>query len=111
MPRCNQCYSVVTRKDDESCYMCGEPVPGAKKRSQRRKKESKPVAPVTPLSNLFFIASLLLTVVSLLSGQRISLSIGVTLSAALLIARILSDRMAARRQLALRPVTGPRLHY
>ena len=111
MPRCNQCYSVVTRKDDESCYMCGEPVPGAKKRGQQRKKESKSVAPVTPLSNLFFIASLLLTVVSLLSGQRISLSIGVTLSAALLIARILSDRMAARRQLALRPVTGPRLHY
>ncbi len=111
MTRCNQCYSLITRKDDERCYICGEPVPGAKKRSRRRAKEPKPVAPVTPLSNLLFIASLSLTVVSLLSSHKMSLSLSATLSAVFLIARVVSDRLAARQELALRPVTVPRLDH
>lgn len=97
--------------DGECCYICGEPVPGAKKRSDRPKKESKPRAPVTPLSNLLFVASLVLTIVSFFWGQKMSLSFSATLSGVLLIARIFSDRMAAKQQLALRPVTVTRLHY
>jgi hypothetical protein len=97
--------------DDQACYICSEPVPGTKKRFQRLKKQPKPVAPVTPLSNLLFIASLLLTVVSFLFSHKMSLSLSATLSGILLIARVLSDRMATKQQLALRPVTVPRLDH
>ena len=110
MARCNECHSVVTVKDAE-CYICGQPVPGAQKRLSSRKKEPKPRPPVTPLSNLLFMASLALTIVSLFVGQKMSLSVSATLSVLLLVARILSDRLAARRELALRPVTVTRLHY
>ena len=110
MTRCKQCYGVVTKVDSE-CYICGEPVPGFKKNASRRKKEPKPASPITPLSNLIFIASLVLTLVSFLSSQKMSLSVSATLSGVLLVARILSDRLAAKQQLALRPVTVPRLHH
>jgi hypothetical protein len=110
MARCNECNSVLTKTDSE-CYICGDPVPGAKKRVWRRKKEPKPVPPVTPLSNLLFMASLVLTLVSFLSSQKMSIGLSASLSGILLIARVLSDRMAAKQQLALRPVTVTRLHY
>ncbi len=110
MARCNECNSVVTKRDSE-CYICGLPVPGAKRPSLRRKKEPKPIPPVTPLSNLLFMASLALTLVSFLSSQKMSVGFSAALSGVLLIARIFSDRMAAKQQLALRPVTVTRLHY
>ena len=69
-------------------------MPEAKKHSRRRQKEPKPVPPVTPLSNLLFMASLVLTVVSFLSGQRMSIGFSATLSGILLIARIFADRIA-----------------
>jgi hypothetical protein len=31
MARCNSCNGVITRTDSE-CYVCGEPIPGARKR-------------------------------------------------------------------------------
>ena len=112
MTRCNECNGVITKTDSE-CYICGEPVPGAKKRSwlRNRKKEPKPAPPVTPLSNLLFMASLVLTLVSFLSGQKMSIGLSATLSGTLFVARIFSDRLAAKQQLALRPVTVTRLHY
>jgi hypothetical protein len=110
MARCNECHSVVTVKD-ASCYICGLPVPGAQKRLASRKKEPKERPPVTLVSNLLFMASLALTIVSFFVGQKMSLSFSVTLSVGLLLARIVSDRVAARRELALRPVTVTRLHY
>jgi len=97
MARCNDCNSIITRTDSE-CYVCGQPVPGAKKRSWRRKKEPKSTPPVTPLSNLLFIASLVLTLVSFLAGQKMSVAVSVTLSGILFIARIVADRMAAKQQ-------------
>jgi hypothetical protein len=30
MARCNSCFGVLTRAESE-CYVCGEPVPGARK--------------------------------------------------------------------------------
>ena len=66
---------------------------------------------MTPLSNLLFVASLALTLVSFLSSQKMSVSFSATLSGLLFVARIVSDRMAAKQQLALRPVTITRLHY
>jgi hypothetical protein len=110
MARCNECNSVITKTDSE-CYICGLAVPGAKMLSLRRKKEPKPTPPVTPLSNLLFIASLALTLVSFLSSQKMSVGLSATLSGTLLIARIFSDRMASKQSLALRPVPITRLHY
>jgi hypothetical protein len=110
MARCNECHGVVTVQDAE-CYICGLPVPGAKKRLLKPKKETKERPPVTPVSNLLFMASLALTIASFFVGHKMSLSFSVTLSVLLLVARILSDRLAARRELALRPVTVTRLHY
>jgi hypothetical protein len=120
MTRCDQCYSVITRMDDQCCYMCGEPVPGARKSFWRRKREPKPVAPVTPLSNLIFIASLALTLISFLSSETMSLPVSATLSGILLLARIFTDRIAAKkpqafaktgRRLALRPVPVARFYH
>lgn len=110
MARCNECNSVITI-NDVACYVCDEPVPGAKKRSRTGKKEKKAAPPVTPLSNLLFVASLAFTLVSFLSSEKMSLPLSATLSSILLAARIFSDRMAARQQLALRPVTVPRLDH
>jgi hypothetical protein len=109
MTRCNECNGIIARTDSE-CYICGEPVPGLKKRAfLRKKKEQKEAPPVTPLSNLLFMASLVLTVVSFLSDQKMSIGLSASLSAALFIARIFSDRFAIKQQLALRPITVPRL--
>jgi hypothetical protein len=109
MTRCNECNGIIAKTDSE-CYICGEPVPGLKKRSfLRKKKEQKEAPPVTPLSNLLFMASLVLTAVSFLSDQKMSIGLSASLSAALFIARIFSDRFAIKQQLALRPITVPRL--
>jgi hypothetical protein len=96
---------------DSECYICGKAVPGAKKSKWRSSKEPKPAPPVTPLSNLIFMASLLLTLVSFLSDHKMSVAFSATLSGILLTARIVADRIAAKQQLALRPVTVTRLHY
>jgi hypothetical protein len=95
MTRCVECNSVITRMDAE-CYICGEPVPGAKKRL-RRKKEPKPAAPASPLMNLIFLASLVLTAVSFLSSEEMFVPISATLSGILLFARFLTDRFAAKQ--------------
>jgi hypothetical protein len=109
MTRCNECNGIIAKTDSE-CYICGEPVPGFQKRALlRKKKEQKEAPPVTPLSNLLFMASLVLTAVSFLSGQKMSIGLSASLSAALFIARIFSDRFAIKQQLALRPITVPRL--
>ena len=110
MARCNECNSVITKVDPE-CYICGRKVPGAKERSSRRnKKEPKPAPPLTPVSNLLFMASLALTLVSFLSTHKMSIWCSAAISGTLFLARVFSDRIAAKQQLALRPVTVPRLH-
>src|SRR5271166_4314511 len=98
MTRCNSCNSVITRRDSE-CYICNEPVPGMAKPFWRRKRESsaKAVAPVTPVSNLLFMGSLVLTGICLLTHQ-IPWPVSAALSGILLAARIVADRRAAPRQ-------------
>ena len=109
MARCNECNSVITRNDSE-CYICGVPAPGAKGPFWRRKKERKPPPPVTPVSNLLFVASLGLTLFSFFSPHKMSVSFGATLGGLLFVARIISDRIALKQRLALSPVTVTRLH-
>lgn len=75
--------------------MCGDPVPGAKTIFRSRKKKVKAAAPITPFSNFLFIASLLLTLVSFFT-HKMSLSMTATLSGGLFVARIFSDRLAAK---------------
>jgi hypothetical protein len=53
---------------------------------------------VTPLSNLLFLGSLVLTAVSFLSSQKMPLPVSATLSGLLLTARIVTDRKANPRQ-------------
>jgi hypothetical protein len=114
MARCKECNSVITRTDSE-CFICGDPVPGRKKTAWQsrlwEKKDSRDRPPVTPVSNLLFIASIGLTLFSLLAPARIPVSFGATLGGLLFVARIVSDRWASRRQSALRPVTVTRLDY
>jgi hypothetical protein len=108
MARCKECNSVVTRNDSE-CYICGLPVASAKRPFWRSEKKPKLVPAVTPLSNLLFVASLGLTLFSFLSPNTMSVSFGATLGGILFVARIVSDRIALKQQLALRPVTVARL--
>jgi hypothetical protein len=110
MARGNDCYSVLTKADSE-CYICGLPAPGSKKPFWRRKNEPKVIPPVTPLSNLLFMASIGLTLFSFLSPSTMSVSFGATLGGMLFVARIVSDRVALRRRLALSPVAVSRLNY
>ena len=95
MTRCNDCNSILTKTDME-CFICGQPVPGAKKPLWRCKRASEPVPPVTTLSNLLLMASLVLILISLMCGQKMSVCVSASLSIALLIARIVSGRLAAR---------------
>jgi hypothetical protein len=107
MTRCSACNGVI-KKIDLECYTCGEAIPGAIKPFWRRQRESeaKSAPPVTPLSNLLFITSLVLTGVSFLSSQKMPLPLAITLSGILLTARIVTDRRAAPKQKRVR-VTSP----
>ena len=110
MARCNECYAVITKNDSE-CYLCGLPVKRKRKLAWRSDKAEKAAPPVTPLSNLLFIASIALTLFSFLAPDKIPVSIGATLGGILFVARIVSDRHAQRQQrLALSPVTFSRFH-
>jgi hypothetical protein len=108
MARCDACNGVIKSIDLE-CYTCGEAVPGAIKPFWRRRRESeaKVPAPVTPISNLLFIASLVLTGVSFLSSQKMPLPLAMTLSGILLAARIVTDRRAAPKQKRVRATSKP----
>lgn len=98
MTRCNTCNGIVTKTDSE-CFTCGERVPGAAKPAWRQKQKSnaktKKAAPVTPVTNLLFMGSLVLTGVSFLSSHKMPLPVSATLSGALFVARLVIDRKAA----------------
>jgi hypothetical protein len=108
MARCNECYSVLTARDS-ACYICGLPSPDAKKSFLGRKKEPKPAPQITPVSNLLFIASLILTGVSFFAGEKMSLTVSASLSGILFAARLLNDRLTNKKS-ALSPVAVPRLN-
>jgi hypothetical protein len=86
-------------------------VPGRQKPFWHRTKEPRETPLVTPFSNLLFVASVGLTLFSLVFPNRMSVSFGATLGGLLFVARIVSDRIALRQRLALRPITVTRLDY
>ena len=99
MPRCVSCNGVVT-KYDMVCYGCGDPVP----------KSQRPFQPkrISKVSNILFIASLGLTAFSFLSEYKMPLWLSIGLSAALLLVRIVADRIA-HKEAASAP-SGTMLH-
>jgi len=113
MARCKECHGVITKTDLE-CYTCGVPVAGGWKPFWRRRESPTVQAEtpvVTPMSNGLFIVSLGLTLFSLCAPNKMPVSVGATLGGILFVARIVSDRIAQRQRLALRPITVTRLHY
>jgi hypothetical protein len=91
MPRCVSCNGVVT-KYDSVCYGCGDPVP----------KSQRPFQPkrISKVSNIAFIASLGLTAFSFLSPYKMSLWLSIGLSGAILLVRIVADRIADKQAAA-----------
>jgi hypothetical protein len=108
MTRCNACNGVI-KKIDLECYTCGQAVPWAIKPFWRRNRvsEAKSAAPITPISNLLFIASLILTGFSFLSPKKLPLPVTATLSVVMLTARIVADRKAAPKQKRVRAAAPP----
>ena len=94
MPRCANCYGVVTKEDD-ICYSCGDMVP---KEIRDAMKVKQPI-PISKFSNILFIASLGLTAFSFLSPFRLPLLISLSLSVLLFALRFLDP---ARKQAAKR---------
>jgi hypothetical protein len=90
MARCIYCHSVVTR-DEDHCYVCGDKVP----RSARARTAVKP-RPVSGLTNLVFLASLAFTAYCFFAEHKLSLSLTIAVSCALLLLRILAERLVNR---------------
>jgi hypothetical protein len=92
MGRCIYCHSVVTR-DEDSCYVCGDSVP----------KQAKAVAvqrrPISPLTNLVFLAGLAYTAYGFFGPHKLPLPVTVAISCSLLLIRILAQRIAARKSI------------
>jgi hypothetical protein len=68
---------------------------------RNRASSAKPATPVTPVSNLLFLGSLVLTGICLLT-HRIPWPVSAALSGILLAARIVADRRSAPRQARVR---------
>jgi len=73
-------------KDDEYCYTCGDRVPKQDKAPVKQK-------PVSPLTNLVFIASLAFTAYCFFGEPKLSLPVTLAISSALLLIRILAERL------------------
>jgi hypothetical protein len=100
MTRCNSCNGILTKTDVE-CYVCGEPVPGARKRARRTpaaqlEPGQAQAKPASPLSNLLILGSLALAVFCYVSGLKTPLALTLGLSVALLSMRLLDGRMASK---------------
>jgi hypothetical protein len=89
MGRCIYCHSVVT-KDEDSCYICGDPGP------KRTKAMAAKQRPVSALTNLVFLASLAFTAYCFFAEHKLSLPTTLAISSALLLIRILAEKLVNR---------------
>jgi hypothetical protein len=91
MGRCVFCHSVVA-KDEHHCYVCGYSVP----------KEPKAIVvkrqTVSVWTNLAFLASIIFTLYCFFSEHKLSLPVTLVISSALLLIRILAERLPNRNQ-------------
>jgi hypothetical protein len=88
MGRCVYCHSIVTRQED-SCYACGDRVPKQARATLKQR-------PVSPLTNVVFMASLAFTAYCFLAEHKLSLPVTLTISASLLLIRIIAERLVNR---------------
>ena len=86
MGRCTYCHSVVTKEEDY-CYVCGDTVPKEPKAALKRR-------PVSGFTNLVFLASLAFTFYCFFAEHKLSLTVTVLISSALLLIRILAEKLA-----------------
>jgi len=77
----------VVTKDEDYCYICGYSVPREPKAAVRRQ-------PVSGLTNLVFLASLAFTFYCFFAEHKLSLTLTLVISSALLLIRILAERLA-----------------
>jgi hypothetical protein len=91
MGRCVYCHSVVTR-DEASCYVCGDSVP----QDVRSKTAVVKSRPVSPLTNLVFLASLGFTAYCFFAEHKLSLPVTLAISSLLLGIRILAEKLASK---------------
>lgn len=89
MGRCIYCHSVITR-DEDHCYNCGDPVP------QHARAVAAKHRPVSALTNLVFLASLAFTAYCFFAEHKLSLPVTLAISSALLLIRILAERLVNR---------------
>ena len=90
MGRCIYCHSVVTR-DEDSCYVCGDSVPKQPKTAVVKHQ------PVSPLTNIVFLAGLAYMAYSFFGPHKLPLPVTVAISSSLLLIRILAQRMAGKK--------------
>ena len=111
MQRCNSCNGILT-KTDVNCYVCGEPVPGARRQARRAKIAASVEAyreatykveppkveakPISRLSNLLFVGSLVLTAVAFLSEEKLPIALSLGLSLILFSMRLFDGRFASK---------------
>jgi hypothetical protein len=76
----------VVTKEEDYCYVCGDNVPQTTKTAVKRR-------PVSTLTNLVFLASLTFTFYSFFATHQLSLPATLMTSSALLLIRILADRL------------------
>ncbi len=89
MGRCIYCHSIVT-KDEDYCYTCGDRVPKQAKSAVARQR------PVSALTNLVFLASLAFTAYCFFAEHKLSLPATLAISSALLLIRILAEKLVNR---------------
>jgi hypothetical protein len=87
MGRCTYCHSVVTKEEDY-CYVCGDSVPKEPPRGAVQRR------PVSGFTNLVFLASLGFTIYCFFAEHKLSLTATVLISTALLLIRILAEKLA-----------------
>jgi len=88
MARCVYCHSVVAKGEDR-CYVCGDKFPKYLKAQACLQSRN-----VSGWTNLAFLASLAFTLYCFLAEHKLSLTVTLVISSALLLIRILADRLA-----------------
>jgi prepilin signal peptidase PulO-like enzyme (type II secretory pathway) len=79
----------VVIRDEDQCYVCGDRAP---KRLQAAAKRR----PVSPLTNVVFVASLAFTAYCFFGEHKLSLPMTLAISSTLLLIRIVAERIASK---------------
>jgi hypothetical protein len=76
-------------REEEQCYICGDSVP-------KRLQEAVKRQPVSPMTNVVFLASLGFTAYCFFGEHKLSLPMTLAISCTLLLVRIVAERIAKK---------------